>query len=134
MVGLLFWSLVIKIPGVIRASNEAISASDTAPEILHHNPIFPAISCLGWTNGYTGSLFTVHTRHGQKLNSGMGIFALTHRQYLIPINLPPLSLFSRRAMRNVILLPAGYGTGLTGDAFIQIDDHTPFGHVNPQAL
>jgi hypothetical protein len=64
MVGFLFRGFVIKIPGIIRASNEAISTADTSPEILHDDPIFPGISSLDGANGYTRGVFTVHAGHG----------------------------------------------------------------------
>jgi hypothetical protein len=126
--------LVIKIPGIIRTGHYAIPATDASPEILHHDPIFPKIGGLGRANGHAGRIFTVHAGHGQEFNPYVWVLAPTYGQYLVPIHFPPPGLFFRRPMRDVILLPAGYGTGLTGDAFIQIDDHTPFGHVNPQAL
>ena len=64
MVGFLFRGFVIKIPDIIRASNEAISTADASPEILHDDPIFPGISSLDGANGYTRGVFTVHAGHG----------------------------------------------------------------------
>jgi hypothetical protein len=64
----LFWVLPVKLPDIIRASCDAVAASDTAVIINKNNASFIGIGRTDGTNLFTGSVITHLARYREKIH------------------------------------------------------------------
>ena len=116
----------------IRAGDDTVFASEASPEVLHYNPVFPTIGCLGRADGDARSVVALHTRHGDQLGIDLGIFPGGRGNDLVPKDIPSRSLFFRRSVRDVVLRLTGCRAGLAAHTFVQINHHSPSWHHSPR--
>jgi hypothetical protein len=120
------WLIPIKIANSIRTGYSAETTANTAGIILADDPFFILVGSGNRAYFDTWRIITMHTRAGKELGLTAGNGALSlrpHRENVIPENGTTQFCFRWGDNRGVILKAAGDAASLTGDAFIQVDNH-----------
>jgi hypothetical protein len=87
--------LIIEASHSVWTSDHTVFASDAFSEILHDNPIFPAIGRLRRADRDTRWIVAMHTGHGEELCVGSGVFPFCDGNNLVPVDILSPLLFLR---------------------------------------